>query len=256
MCARGYMRLVPHGKCVFFPGALSSCTDGVRSASEEGVDCGGVCPTPCDAGASSTTFMSRYRVVIAASSVGAVVCIGVVATLLYRAHSRQRQAERRAAKAGKDVAAGDRRARARSVLVVPWDENRASRDGAHKGRGDDAAVVGDGGGSDGVPRRFESRKGVGVARRSPAADNWLDSASPISPGNGLSVVLSETPSEMETQATAARKGGRSATYAPDLVGGRRTLFKAPGGRTRTQQHASSAVKPDTSGEPVFMPDNL
>lgn len=34
--------------CVFLPGAMTSCNDGVRNGNEEGVDCGGpVCSTSC-----------------------------------------------------------------------------------------------------------------------------------------------------------------------------------------------------------------
>ncbi len=33
--------------CVFLPGALSSCSDGVQNGNEDGVDCGGICPTSC-----------------------------------------------------------------------------------------------------------------------------------------------------------------------------------------------------------------
>jgi hypothetical protein len=35
--------------CVFLPGALSSCSDGVQNGNEDGVDCGGICPTACGA---------------------------------------------------------------------------------------------------------------------------------------------------------------------------------------------------------------
>jgi hypothetical protein len=58
--------------------------------------------------------------------------------------------------------------------------------------------------------------------------------------------------------TSAARSGRSASYDP-AHGGRSAPFRAqaPGGRTRTaHSQVSSAVKPDTTGEPVFMPDFL
>jgi hypothetical protein len=36
------------GRCIFLPGALSSCSDGVKNGNEEGVDCGGPhCASTC-----------------------------------------------------------------------------------------------------------------------------------------------------------------------------------------------------------------
>lgn len=35
--------------CIFMPGALASCSDGVKNGREEGVDCGGGCGTACTA---------------------------------------------------------------------------------------------------------------------------------------------------------------------------------------------------------------
>jgi hypothetical protein len=49
VCARRFTRI--KGVCVFMPGALVSCSDGVRNGNEVGVDCGGTCPI-CSVGAS------------------------------------------------------------------------------------------------------------------------------------------------------------------------------------------------------------
>jgi hypothetical protein len=97
LCADGYMRLTPTGKCVFLAGALSSCHDGVRSSQEDGVDCGGVCDTPCSHAGSA---WSQYRVIILASSGGvAFVALGVAALLMYRVSSRRENEGRAAADA-------------------------------------------------------------------------------------------------------------------------------------------------------------
>ena len=45
-CASGYLPLRSY--CVFLPGALAACSDGVRNGEEEGVDCGGpTCVQKC-----------------------------------------------------------------------------------------------------------------------------------------------------------------------------------------------------------------
>jgi hypothetical protein len=87
MCASGYLQLKPAGKCVFLPGALSSCDDGVRSSQEDGVDCGGVCSASCSTAGAS--FLSKYRVVVLASAGGiGVILLGVVGALAYRVATR------------------------------------------------------------------------------------------------------------------------------------------------------------------------
>ena len=73
-CADRYVRV--GGLCVFLPGAMVTCSDGVRNGNEEGVDCGGpnceACRGTLNADAHTT------RVVLAAAIVG---CIGGIATL-------------------------------------------------------------------------------------------------------------------------------------------------------------------------------
>ena len=44
-CQRGY--IAGGSLCVFAPGALALCTDGVRNGNEDGVDCGGSCGSKC-----------------------------------------------------------------------------------------------------------------------------------------------------------------------------------------------------------------
>jgi hypothetical protein len=55
-CAPEYV-LVSQGmskSCVFLPGAVVTCGDGVRNGNEEGVDCGGSCATACNVSAAGT----------------------------------------------------------------------------------------------------------------------------------------------------------------------------------------------------------
>ncbi len=48
-CASGFVGLGAGNlrRCVFLPGALTSCSDGVRNGNEAGVDCGGPNCGPC-----------------------------------------------------------------------------------------------------------------------------------------------------------------------------------------------------------------
>jgi hypothetical protein len=114
------MRLTPRGKCVFLPGALSSCDDGVRSSQEDGVDCGGVCTASCDAGddsSSSSSALSQYRVVILASTSGiGFVVLGVAAFMMYRMHKRSTpsHSERSVIKRR------DEQVKPKAVHVRPW----------------------------------------------------------------------------------------------------------------------------------------
>jgi hypothetical protein len=59
-CAPGYLPLRSY--CVFLPGALATCSDGVRNGEEEGVDCGGpTCGQRCSAAAGSGLQSSDSR---------------------------------------------------------------------------------------------------------------------------------------------------------------------------------------------------
>ncbi len=74
-CATGYMgdactqcepQFLRKGtQCLFMPGALATCSDGVKSGMEEGVDCGGTCRAPCpthaDYGAASAVSVPLMR---------------------------------------------------------------------------------------------------------------------------------------------------------------------------------------------------
>ena len=88
--------------CVYLPGALSSCNDGVQNSLETGVDCGGSCP-PClgssqDSSSSTSTASSSLlsqtyvQVALVATVVGllvlTVVCVAVV---LLRRRRKQQQ---------------------------------------------------------------------------------------------------------------------------------------------------------------------
>jgi hypothetical protein len=57
-CATGYV--ARSGTCLFLPGALATCSDGVRNGQEEGVDCGGDCAATCPT--SATTVLGQAPV--------------------------------------------------------------------------------------------------------------------------------------------------------------------------------------------------
>jgi hypothetical protein len=236
------MRLTTGGKCVFLPGALSSCTDGVRSASEEGVDCGGVCTAPCE-DSSSGGIILRYRVVVLASAGGVgFVVLGLAALLMYRMHAR----DVASGKVGDGVDAGDA-AKGRRVTNRGADPRSASGS-ASRGQ------VGRGGGGGGGSKGNRSRGEVVYvepwdARRTPNAarsgrrDDWLDSATPVSPVVGGS-----------RGGTAAEAVTVTLPQSPAPVPGRsRGVVTAAGGRTRANTVASrsSAVKPESSPLVLF-----
>jgi hypothetical protein len=57
VCSRTFVRV--GGTCVLLPGALTSCTDGVRNGNEEGIDCGGAQCAPCTAGTRPPSILTR-----------------------------------------------------------------------------------------------------------------------------------------------------------------------------------------------------
>ena len=66
--------------CVLMPGALVSCTDGVRNGNEEGVDCGGLnCPESCD---DKYRFGGLSTMQLVMVGVGSSVLIGAVILIL------------------------------------------------------------------------------------------------------------------------------------------------------------------------------
>ena len=74
--------------CIFMPGALASCSDGVKNGHEDGVDCGGDCGAACSAQTLAATgkdaWLSRFKVQLAGC---AMVVLGVVLALcLWRLH--------------------------------------------------------------------------------------------------------------------------------------------------------------------------
>ena len=85
-CTNNYLQLSRGGACIYLPGALSSCTDGVRNGNEKGIDCGGQNCAPC--APDKTLSMTA---VIAGASMSAVVCV-VLALLIRRWHRRRQSA--------------------------------------------------------------------------------------------------------------------------------------------------------------------
>lgn len=70
-CSPGFLRLRTNGPCIFLPGALAACNDGVKNGNEAGVDCGGpvcaACATASTDGAS--TSITVAIIVLACTSV-------------------------------------------------------------------------------------------------------------------------------------------------------------------------------------------
>lgn len=80
-CEPRYIQLVHRGPCIYMPGALATCTDGVKDGNELGVDCGGPNCKPCGAAHNSL-------VVSISVTVSCVVVVGTVLVYLYhRVHS-------------------------------------------------------------------------------------------------------------------------------------------------------------------------
>jgi hypothetical protein len=87
--------------CVYLPGALSSCSDGVQNSLETGVDCGGSCPPCVDASqgsssstnTASTSLLSQTYVQIAlvVAMVGLLVLTVVCVAVMVRRRRRKRQ---------------------------------------------------------------------------------------------------------------------------------------------------------------------
>lgn len=74
--AAGYIRLVRGGPCIFIPGAIATCTDGVKDGNELGVDCGGPNCGPCPASLSRYIHIGEY-------ASGAVAGVTALVVLLY-----------------------------------------------------------------------------------------------------------------------------------------------------------------------------
>lgn len=109
-CFRGYSgascaRCAPNflktrNLCVFLPGALSSCSDGVQNGNEDGVDCGGICPTSCIANDASvsTTSKKQKLIILVGGGLGAVVaccCCGFCFLFLRRKKKKEKEEKAR-----------------------------------------------------------------------------------------------------------------------------------------------------------------
>jgi hypothetical protein len=73
VCTSGYLQLTRGGACIYLPGALSSCEDGVSNGNEEGVDCGGPNCIKCAARLAKVSFIVASVAGLAAAFVVAVV---------------------------------------------------------------------------------------------------------------------------------------------------------------------------------------
>ena len=99
-CPTPYWALRQMGsRCVFLPGALVSCSDGVRNGNEEGVDCGGSQCAPCDehTGRVSTMLGAASTPVVAIAMVSFVLAASVLVAgvVIPRRSSRCKSCRRR-----------------------------------------------------------------------------------------------------------------------------------------------------------------
>lgn len=106
-CAYMYTRLVPGGPCVFLPGSLASCSNGVRDGNELGVDCGGPncasCHLPLLSPAEAhTAQIAQYLIVATASTV-----VISLALLLYHRGGKVVVQIGPQAEPGKSIVSGD-----------------------------------------------------------------------------------------------------------------------------------------------------
>ena len=105
MCDRQYAAV--RGSCVFMPGSLTSCDDGVRNGNEEGVDCGGPnCESTCDSLALASVFGAFGNIPLAAvvgaafAAVVTVVAVVVVIRIKRQQHQATLNAEANGGKVG------------------------------------------------------------------------------------------------------------------------------------------------------------
>jgi hypothetical protein len=85
------------------PGALSSCSDGVRNGGEAGIDCGGICPAKCTVSLSSGGSHDLLVGLLVATA--AVVCLAAGVVI----RRRQRLARDRVSVHGRTTPASDLR---------------------------------------------------------------------------------------------------------------------------------------------------
>jgi hypothetical protein len=64
------------------PGALSSCSDGVRNGGEAGIDCGGTCPSKCTVSLPSGGSHGLLVGLLVATA--AVVCLAAIVVIRRR----------------------------------------------------------------------------------------------------------------------------------------------------------------------------
>ena len=114
--------------CVYLPGGLSTCRNGVRDGSEVDVDCGGVCP-PCTITSNVNDEAHPYFTDLVTVGIlgGLPVLAVLVVVVLYR---RQRRSRRRAGEAhqpGERIAATDTTRKTSEPLVPTGDSEQMCR---------------------------------------------------------------------------------------------------------------------------------
>ena len=120
-CDRDYVWVPDAAQCVFLPGTLSSCVDGVLNGNEKDVDCGGPNCEPCSIVA--TWVASRSPWLVNGIVIGCCVAlaIGLVVVILYKKHKNHPE----------DASSGDtggiiNKSTTKTTSVVPWTRSMKS----------------------------------------------------------------------------------------------------------------------------------
>lgn len=86
-CTKGYVKLSPLGPCIFLPGVLASCADGVKNGNEIDVDCGGPNCAACPA----LPITSKPFPIIAVAAGVAGTVVAAILLLLWYLRSKLRK---------------------------------------------------------------------------------------------------------------------------------------------------------------------
>jgi hypothetical protein len=84
VCTSKYMQVTVGGACIYLPGALTTCVDGVRNGNEEGVDCGGPNCVAC----TSTSMLTATATAVAFAGMGVLFSV-LIGTYLWRRRQRR-----------------------------------------------------------------------------------------------------------------------------------------------------------------------
>ncbi len=229
----GYMRLVSRGPCVFLPGAMSSCSDGVRSASEGGVDCGGVCEAACEAQAADAT--SRRALVLRLGIIGG--CFAVfAASLLVIVRVRRRLTPSNSVAELKERWATLTVPAAESFSISPVQHYASVADAAHKGVTTRATTTQS---SDGDSTTTATATATVTASEMSVSSSWLDRVLPRRWRGD-----SSTPSDESRRRRVIDMRGGAASHGGDGAddGHRSTAWRGDRGDASTVNSITGAAR--------------